>query len=77
MLAARGSRIAFIENKIDHRQHGIESDRQIGDRGNLKRNARVTDFGFTANDALGDGRRRGKERAGDLFGREATDLAQG
>ncbi|MNE09895.1 hypothetical protein D3C80_1025860 [compost metagenome] len=73
----RRRRVAFVEHQVDHPQHAIKTLRQFGQRRHLIGNSRIADLGFGADDALGDGRRALQKRAGDFFGGQVTDFAQG
>ena len=72
----RRGRVPFVEDQVDHVQDAVESIGQIGARRDLVRDPRVADLPLGADDALRDGRRRAEERARDLLGRQAADLAQ-
>ena len=72
-VACRG-RIAFVEYEIDHRQYGVEPFRQIGQRGDGIRNARIPDFGFASDDSLCHRSGRRQEGVSDFLGRQSTDF---
>ena len=74
--AARRGRVAFVEHQVDDAQHRIEALRQLVGFRHLVGNARVADLALRADDALGERRRAGEERLGDLLGRQAAHLAQ-
>jgi hypothetical protein len=74
---AGGCGVAFVEDQVDDMEDGIESLGQVGRRGDLLGDAGVLDFGFGADDALGVRGRIGEDSAGDLFGGQAADFAEG
>ncbi len=76
-LGAGRSRIALVEDQIDHAEHGIEARREIGCGRHDIGNSRLADLRLGANDALGEGADAGKEGAGDFLGGQAAYLAKG
>src|SRR5260370_10061936 len=75
VLAGRG-RVAFVEDEIDHLQHGRQTSSKIGPAGDLKRNARLGEGALGPDDALGDGRLRDEEGARDLLRRQTSKKAK-
>ena len=73
---AGGRRIAFVENEIEHVQHGVEALRQLLARGHLIWDVRLGDFAFGAHDALRQRRRRHQKCACDFLRGQAADFAQ-
>src|SRR5260370_16521054 len=55
-VLAGGGRVAFVEDQIDHLQHGGQTGGKIGPAGDLKGNARLGEGALGPDAALGDGR---------------------
>src|SRR6266478_620093 len=75
-VLAGGGRVAFVEDQIDHLQHGGQTGGKIGPAGDLKRNARLGEGALGPDDALGDGRLRDEEGARDLLRRQTSKKAK-
>ena len=73
---ARRRLVAFIEDEIDHPQHGVQPPGQLGGSRHLIRNAGVADLCFGADDPLRKRRRRREKRLRDLLGRQAAHFTQ-
>ena len=76
-VAAGGGRVALVEDEVDHLEHGGQALGKLGPARYLEGDALLGQRALGAHDALGDGRLRDKEGAGDLVGRQAADQAQG
>jgi hypothetical protein len=70
------SGVALVEDKIDHAQHRLQAERQIGALRHFVRNLRFPDLRLGAHDPLRDRRRRGQEGVADLLGGESADLPE-
>src|SRR6266481_4728688 len=75
-VLAGGGRVAFVEDEINHLQHGGQTGGKIGPAGDLKGNARFGERPLGPHDALGDGRFRDKEGARNLLRGQATEQAK-
>ncbi len=75
-VLAGGGRVAFVEDQIDHLQHGGQTGGKIGPAGDLKGNARLGEGALGPDDALGDGRLRDEEGARDLLCRQTSKKAK-
>src|SRR6185437_10426074 len=64
--------MAFVEDQIDDREHGVDSLRQLGLSRNLIRNSRVPDLVLRAHYALRKRRCRYEKGARYLFRRESA-----
>ena len=69
-------RVALVEDEVEDAEDAVQSSGEFGQRRQLVGNVRVTNFGLGPDDSLRHRRRRGQERGGDLFGRQAADLPE-
>jgi hypothetical protein len=76
-IVASRRRIALVEDEVEDCEHGLEAIREHLVRRNAERDPCLTDLSLRANEALRHRRFGGQEGAGDLPGREPTDLAEG
>ena len=75
-VVAGGGRVALVEDEVDHLEHGGQALGKLGPARYLEGDALLGQRALGADDALGDGRLRDQEGAGDLVGRQAADQAQ-
>ncbi len=75
-FAPRG-RVPFVENQIDHREHGIQPSGQITRLWHDVRDARIPDFALRPHQPLCHRRARDQERPRDFVGIQTTQRAQG
>ena len=73
---APGGRIAFVEDEINHRQHGIEAHGHVVRVGHGIRDAGIADLTLGTHEALRHRRCRHEKRAGDLVGLEAAQRSE-
>ena len=73
---AGGGGIAFVEDQVDHRQHGVEPLWQQVICWDLIRDSRVADLALGSREALSERGFGHEQRAGYLRGREPTQRAQ-
>ena len=73
---ALGSRVALVEDQVDHAEHPAHSIRQILVGRHLIRDPSRGDLPLGPHDSLTHRRLGNEERARDLAGREATERAQ-
>ncbi len=75
-LGARGRRIAFVKNQIDHFEYGSEPRCQFVRSRHFERYVRLAQSSFGAHDSLCDRRLGHQERAGYLCRGQAPQQAQ-
>ena len=73
---ASSSRIPFVEDEIDHRQHRVEPRGHVAGVGHGIRDSRVANLTLCPHDPLRHRRWRDQKRACDLVGLEAAERAK-
>src|SRR5581483_8342343 len=65
--------VAFVEDEVDHLEHGCQTCGELSSAWDLERDALLGERPLRSHDPLRDRRLRDQERSRDLFGREATE----
>src|SRR5258706_16464689 len=72
-----GGRITLVEHNVDDRENRRQTARELSAARDFEGDALFGEGPFGAYDALGDGRLGYKECTCDLFGRQASEQAEG
>ena len=75
-LAGAG-RIPFVKDQVDRFEDAIQAIRQLLSGRNLEGNCGLANLRLRANNALGDGGRRGEKGVRDFFRRQLANLTEG
>ena len=76
MNRPRRSRVALVEDEVEHLEDGLEAGGELGPAGDLEGDPLLREGPLRANDALRHRRLRDQERPGDLVGRQTAEQPQ-